>query len=386
MNMLSLSQGGPMPTASRSVREDVKQYSALTQDESNAGSISRTPQKPEDLENATIEKDGSLVVWNGQGAPVCILNGDKDAVTALLLTGILDQRHVEALADAIDSREAGTSGALIELYGNLLLYQPPSGFDTIRARWDAMSNAMETAKNPSNLSRRSPNNAEASLLWTVNRDLVITSAVGDYADRLFEDLRKVAGHYDRDYFTVYDLVGTSDHSNPVVAAHLKALSGIKAEYETELHEGGQWTCHLEPVRRGDNIVGVVGYGVDNLAKDRVPIPEFEEAYCVVTPDGTLVQYSRPFKRMFKIDPTITLVGRPLLRNTFISQVADPADFVRRTDELLRNGTPASDLIEMADGRMIHRVVHPVPHMDGSLRTCAMYWTKVDPNNKATVGA
>ncbi|HWM89569.1 MAG TPA: EAL domain-containing protein [Thermoanaerobaculia bacterium] len=98
-----------------------------------------------------------------------------------------------------------------------------------------------------------------ALVWTTDRELRFTSALGAALLPLGLDSGRLAG---RNLFEHY---GTRDLSFPPIRAHLQALSGEPVDFEQELR-GRQFHSRVEPLResdeRGDRVVGTVCIAFD----------------------------------------------------------------------------------------------------------------------------
>ena len=81
-------------------------------------------------------------------------------------------------------------------------------------------------------------------LWTVDRSLCFTSAVGAGLGRLGLKPNAVAGLSLAQYF------GTSDSLFPPIAAHRRAIAGEATTFHAEW-KNGSYTCHVEPLRSSD---------------------------------------------------------------------------------------------------------------------------------------
>ncbi|MFP5287417.1 MAG: diguanylate cyclase domain-containing protein, partial [Thermoanaerobaculia bacterium] len=95
-----------------------------------------------------------------------------------------------------------------------------------------------------------------ALVWTTDRELRFTSALGAALVTLGLDSGRLAG---RNLFEHY---GTRDLSFPPIRAHLQALSGEAVDFEQEL-QGRCFHSRVEPLREaGEKIVGTVCIAFD----------------------------------------------------------------------------------------------------------------------------
>ena len=90
-------------------------------------------------------------------------------------------------------------------------------------------------------------------VWTTDRDLKITYVTGRKANEL---KRPTAG------MTIFDVLGTSEPTDAVIACHRAALSGNPQAFDYQLAD--RWyAVYLEPLRiDGEEIVGCVGAAFD----------------------------------------------------------------------------------------------------------------------------
>jgi two-component system, cell cycle sensor histidine kinase and response regulator CckA len=88
-----------------------------------------------------------------------------------------------------------------------------------------------------------------AVLWTVDRNLRFTSAVGSGLARLGLKPNQIVGMSLSDYFE------TKDQSFTPIAAHLRAVAGDPVTFPVEWKKGS-YACHVEPLR--DSTGGVQG--------------------------------------------------------------------------------------------------------------------------------
>lgn len=94
------------------------------------------------------------------------------------------------------------------------------------------------------------------LVWTVDRELVITSADGAAIEQLGRTIKGELGR------SLYDFYGTERESYLPIRRHLEALEGRWVGFHQEVN-GKQYAVTLGPQRAESGaIVGVVGVGID----------------------------------------------------------------------------------------------------------------------------
>jgi two-component system cell cycle sensor histidine kinase/response regulator CckA len=81
-------------------------------------------------------------------------------------------------------------------------------------------------------------------LWTVDKNLCFTSAVGAGLARLGLKLNFVGG------LSLFEYFNTTDSTFLPIAAHRRAIAGEPMTFHSEW-KGGSYTCHVEPLRSGD---------------------------------------------------------------------------------------------------------------------------------------
>ena len=95
-----------------------------------------------------------------------------------------------------------------------------------------------------------------AILWTVDKDLRFTSALGAGLTRL--------GLVADDLLTsnLEDFLEASDRTHPALAAHRRSVAGEPVTFHLEL-KGGSYACHAEPLRDSDGeIQGVICMALD----------------------------------------------------------------------------------------------------------------------------
>jgi two-component system, cell cycle sensor histidine kinase and response regulator CckA len=81
-------------------------------------------------------------------------------------------------------------------------------------------------------------------LWTVDKNLCFTSAVGAGLARLGLKPNFAGG------LSLFEYFGTTDSTFPPIAAHRRAIAGEPVTFHSEW-KGGSYTCHVEPLRSRD---------------------------------------------------------------------------------------------------------------------------------------
>jgi PAS domain S-box-containing protein len=99
-------------------------------------------------------------------------------------------------------------------------------------------------------------------IWTTDRDLRITSAVGKLREATGLDDEHIVGS------TVGQLVGTDEPTDVAVAHHRAALAGDHTSFRYDFH-GRCYEVHAEPLHDGGpEIVGCIGVAVDVTDRER----------------------------------------------------------------------------------------------------------------------
>jgi PAS domain S-box-containing protein len=101
-----------------------------------------------------------------------------------------------------------------------------------------------------------PSGQVAGFIWTTDRELCFTTIEGAALRVTEGEGEKLVGA------SLYAFFQTSDPTFPPIAAHLRALSGESAGYET-FAWGRWWDCQVEPLHDGAGVViGTVGVALD----------------------------------------------------------------------------------------------------------------------------
>ncbi len=95
-----------------------------------------------------------------------------------------------------------------------------------------------------------------AILWTVDRNLMITSSVGGGLKGI--DVRP----YELVGKSLLEYLGTTDPEHPEMVKHRKVIEGESFTFESEVL-GCVLSCHMEPLRDHDgNITGCIGIALD----------------------------------------------------------------------------------------------------------------------------
>lgn len=329
---------------------------ALSPEEYNEGAIECSPSHKWDLEAAALDRDGILNVWNEAGQTVEIAPRNKDAIVALLLQGRLHGYHMNALIEATGdvpvTPEVKTS--LKDLFDKIQRYAPP-----------AMTPVLRT------------DTPVAALLWTVTPELRITSCTGNAKQYMRESDRELL----KNAPDLWTLLGTTDPTHPILAAHLQALAGKPCKF-THLR-GVEWTLYLQPVNDEMGVpAGVVGYATVT-AKPVASAPKAADvAYVVTSEDGTLVSHTGDLFRILGVKTKgspESIVGQEIIQvvhEHFLPVVENPKPFIKRLAAVLSSETEETDRIVLTDGRVLHRHMQPLKDSVGAVLARAWVITEV----------
>ena len=330
--------------------------SALSPEEYNTGAIECSPNHKWDLEAAALDRDGILNVWNEAGQTVEIAPRNKDAVVALLLQGRLHGHHMNALIEATGevpiTPKVKTS--LKDLFDKIQRYAPPATTPVLRT-----------------------DTSVAALLWTMTPELRITSCTGNAKQYMRESDRELL----KNAPDLWTLLGTTDATHPILAAHLQALAGKPCKF-THLR-GEEWTIYLQPVNDETGIAaGVVGYATVT-AKPVVSAPKTTSvAYVVTNEDGILVSHTDDLFRVLgakSSDVPESVVGQEAIQvvhDHFLPVLENPKPFIKRLAEVLSSTKEETDRIVLKDGRVLHRHMQPLKDSMGAVLARAWVITEV----------
>src|SRR6266513_3507048 len=149
------------------------------------------------------------------------------------------------------------------------------------------------------------------IVWSTDTDLHMTSRYGGG----LAPFARPAGTFDGP--EVGTFVDASDVA-PVREAHLAALRGESASYETH-YQGRTFTARVDPLMdAAGDIVGVVGFAVDvteareSEARLRTIIESEPECVKLLDPQGRLLEMNPAGLVMVEADSIDVLRGRPVV--------------------------------------------------------------------------
>jgi diguanylate cyclase (GGDEF)-like protein/PAS domain S-box-containing protein len=190
-----------------------------------------------------------------------------------------------------------------------------------------------------------------ALVWTTDRELRFTSALGAALVTLGLDSGRLAG---RNLFEHY---ATRDLSFPPIRAHLQALAGEAVDFEQEL-QGRCFHSRVEPLREtGEKIVGTVCIAFDvterkqaeealHSEKERalVTLASIGDGVIRADPDGR-IDYLNPVAERLTGCPSERAVGQPV------------SEVFRIVDEVTRQ--PLLDPLDrcLAEGKVVESPGH-----------------------------
>jgi signal transduction histidine kinase len=246
-----------------------------------------------------------------------------DQVVGCTVTGLDATRH-EQSADALQRRD---------VWLRLLLRQIPAGF------------------------------------WATDRDLRFTFGAGRLRQSL-DRLRRPPMLGQR----LGDYLGARGEDDPVIAGHLKALSGRESSFRYE-YRGRTYDVHLEPLYGdgGRSIEGTVGVAVDatthfvtlaelraSVSLLRATLDSTADGLLVVDRQGHVVAFNQRFVGMWHIpEELIDSRDDERLLEWASRQVEDPPGFLAAVRALYSQSDAASfDVLHFKDGRIFERYSQP----------------------------
>lgn len=141
------------------------------------------------------------------------------------------------------------------------------------------------------------------VLWTTDRDLNFTSISGG-------GVAAISAKNEPPPKSLFDLFETTDPQFPSIAFHRQALTGDSVTYEYE-HLGRVFDMHLEPLRTGARITGVIGVATDITDRRRTEdelqiqkayheelIESAPEGIVVLNNESRILRANREFLKMF----------------------------------------------------------------------------------------
>jgi PAS domain S-box-containing protein len=206
-----------------------------------------------------------------------------------------------------------------------------------------------------------------AVLWSTDRDLVITSSRGKALGEMNQRPGQFVGVPLTEYF------GTRDPEFLPFVAHRRALLGESVTFEVEWL-GRSFASHVEPLRNPDGTIkGVIGVALDVTARKRAEkklsesvsllqatLDATADGILVVDGDGKVVSANRRFYEMWRVPDDI---ARSEDRNQLLAHVAeqirDQSGFLKRVMGVSasRDAEPPAQL-ELVDGRVFERTSRP----------------------------
>jgi PAS domain S-box-containing protein len=174
-------------------------------------------------------------------------------------------------------------------------------------------------------------------LWTVDRDLRLTSTLGSGLAPAGSGGDGAAGR------PLSEVFGTDDRESPVMLAHRRALEGESPSFRMEF-QSRCYQTHVEPLRDpAGQIVGAVAVALDITERywAEAALRESEERYrrffeedltgdCIASPDGTIVTCNPAFARIFGFDSVLEALKAKLPE--LFPDLETRRDFLRRLQE------------------------------------------------------
>jgi diguanylate cyclase (GGDEF)-like protein/PAS domain S-box-containing protein len=193
-----------------------------------------------------------------------------------------------------------------------------------------------------------------AVIWTTDRELRFTSALGASLTTLGLAPETLAGRH------LFDHYGTRDLSFPPIRAHLQALSGEPVSFEQEIR-GRHFHSRVEPLRetgdRGERIVGTVCVAfdvTDRKAAEEALLWEKERAQVTLASigDGVIradaegnIDYLNPVAEKLTGWPSERALGRPV------------AEVFRVVDEVTRQTLPDPLQRCLVEGKIVESPGH-----------------------------
>jgi len=139
-----------------------------------------------------------------------------------------------------------------------------------------------------------------ALIWTVDRELRLTSAAGLSSAETRVMPHELVGR------PLHEVYGTTDENFPGIVAHRGALNGERNEVELQF-ENHFWRCNVEPlVGSGGEIIGCVGVAM-NITEAKQKEARLQELAAIVqgsedgivslTPEGIVISWNKGAERL-----------------------------------------------------------------------------------------
>ena len=219
-----------------------------------------------------------------------------------------------------------------------------------------------------------------AVLWSTDRDLRITSSMGAALGAMGQRPGQFVG------ITLFEYFRTNDPEFLPLVAHRKALLGESVSYEIEW-SGRTFASHVEPLRGSDrNIRGVIGVALDITRQKRAErelsksltllqatLDAAADGILVVNESGRISNFNRGFVELWQVPEEIaaTKDTEALLAHV-LGEVKESGAFAKKLMGLhARSDAPASDTVELKDGRILSSSSRP-QRVDG--RSVGTVWS------------
>jgi PAS domain S-box-containing protein len=229
-----------------------------------------------------------------------------------------------------------------------------------------------------------------AVLWSTDRDLVITSSRGKALGEMNQRPGQFVGVPLTEYF------GTRDPEFLPFVAHRRALLGESVTFEVEWL-GRSFASHVEPLRNPDGTIkGVIGVALDVTARKRAEkelsksvsllqatLDATADGILVVDGDGKVVSANRRFYEMWRVpDDIAQSEDRNKLLAHVAEQIKDQSGFLKKVMGVSasRDAEPPAQL-ELVDGRFFERTSRPQKVGD---ETLGRVWSFRDVTSQSAV--
>jgi PAS domain S-box-containing protein len=206
-----------------------------------------------------------------------------------------------------------------------------------------------------------------AVIWSTDREMKLTYSAGKALGAMGQRPDQFVG------VSLFDYFQTKDPEFYPLVAHRRALLGESVTYEIEW-SGRTFASHVAPLRNSDRTIkGVIGIALDITRQKRTEnelkkavtmlhatLDSTDDAILVVNERGKIADFNHGLVELFGIPERVAAARDPEeLMAVLLERVKEPGRFAKLLMGLHSKSDEArSDLLELVDGRRLHRSYRP----------------------------